>query len=118
MFVRYLTEQAHVVVRSEKKPRRAIQYKDLANAVARVDNLEFLSDIIPKTVQYKEIKEKKSRAPTTIKLTTGQTTLDRKKPDTDPDEMEVDESEIVDHPERTEHPARAGSSKAAAALEW
>ena len=29
MFVRYLAEQAHNVVKSERKPRRNIQYKDL-----------------------------------------------------------------------------------------
>ena len=32
----------------------------LANAVARIDNLEFLSDVIPKTVPYKQfVKESK-----------------------------------------------------------
>jgi len=29
MFVRYLAEQAHNVVKSERKPRKNIQYKDL-----------------------------------------------------------------------------------------
>ena len=29
MFIQYLSEQAHNVVRSEKKPRRNIQYRDL-----------------------------------------------------------------------------------------
>ncbi len=29
MFIRYLAEQALIVVKSEKKPRRNIQYKDL-----------------------------------------------------------------------------------------
>ncbi|KAI4165504.1 MAG: hypothetical protein LQ342_000914 [Letrouitia transgressa] len=77
MFIRYLAEQAMNVVKSERKPRRNIQYKDLANAVARIDNLEFLSDVIPKTTTYREYKEKKSRikrphAP----AQNGQTTLD------------------------------------------
>lgn len=36
----------------EKKPRKNIQYKDLANAVARIDNLEFLADVIPRTVPF------------------------------------------------------------------
>ncbi|KZF19379.1 histone-fold-containing protein [Xylona heveae TC161] len=59
MFIQYLAEQAHNVVKSERKPRRNIQYKDIANAVARIDNLEFLSDVVPKTIPYKQLKEKK-----------------------------------------------------------
>lgn len=58
-----------------------LQY--LANAVARLDNLEFLVDIVPRTVPYKQVKEKK--APTGPLVTngetsveTGQTTLDGK----------------------------------------
>ncbi|KAL2070724.1 hypothetical protein VTL71DRAFT_13750 [Oculimacula yallundae] len=57
MFIQYLSEQAHNVVRSEKKPRRNIQYRDLANAVSHHDNLEFLVDIVPKTMPYKEAKK-------------------------------------------------------------
>ncbi|KAI4205765.1 MAG: hypothetical protein LQ350_000262 [Teloschistes chrysophthalmus] len=78
LFIRYLAEQAMNVVKTEKKPRRNIQYKDLANAVTRIDNLEFLSDVIPKTTTFREFKEKKSR---TVKpnapLLSGQTTLDQ-----------------------------------------
>lgn len=33
-----------------------------ANAVARIDNLEFLSDVIPPTVPYKQVQEKKKKA--------------------------------------------------------
>ncbi|KAL8950624.1 MAG: hypothetical protein Q9222_003355 [Ikaeria aurantiellina] len=77
MFIRYLAEQAMNVVKSERKPRRNIQYKDLASAVARIDNLEFLADVIPKTTTFREIKEKKAR---TVRanpsLAVGQTTLD------------------------------------------
>lgn len=29
MFIRYLAEQGHNVVKSERKPRKTIQYKDL-----------------------------------------------------------------------------------------
>lgn len=95
MFIRYLSEQALNVVKSERKPRRNIQYKDLgtaiaeilfknvltrlfeANAVARIDNLEFLSDVIPRTTTFKEYKEKKARAARTDRpLQNGQTTLD------------------------------------------
>ena len=47
-----------------------------ANAVARIDNLEFLSDVIPRTSTFKEYKEKKARATRgSVPLQTGQTTL-------------------------------------------
>ena len=48
-----------------------------ANAVARIDNLEFLSDVIPRTTTFKEYKEKKARAARIDgPLQNGQTTLD------------------------------------------
>lgn len=31
MFIQYLTEQGHNVVKSERKPRKNIQYKDLGS---------------------------------------------------------------------------------------
>ncbi|KAL8855292.1 MAG: hypothetical protein Q9198_010862 [Flavoplaca austrocitrina] len=98
MFIRYLAEQALNVVKSERKPRRNIQYKDLgillscmdrqlslmipiANAVARIDNLEFLTDVIPKTTTFREYKEKKSKSTkVNASLSTGQTTLDSSRP--------------------------------------
>ncbi|KAF7846312.1 hypothetical protein BT93_L4631 [Corymbia citriodora subsp. variegata] len=58
-FVRYLTEQAFNVAKSEAKPRRTIAYKDVAAAVAKFDSLQFLSDTVPRTVTYKQVKEKK-----------------------------------------------------------
>ncbi|ETN45246.1 uncharacterized protein HMPREF1541_10123 [Cyphellophora europaea CBS 101466] len=61
IFLRYLTEQAHNVVKSERKPRRNIAYKDIATAVSRIDNLEFLSDIVPKTKTYRQYKEDKAQ---------------------------------------------------------
>ncbi|CAD0052303.1 unnamed protein product [Aureobasidium pullulans] len=63
--------QTQNVVKAEKKPRRNIQYKDVGSAVARVDNLEFLADVVPKTVTYKEHKARKQRD----KKEAGQTTL-------------------------------------------
>ncbi|KAF2459094.1 histone-fold-containing protein, partial [Lineolata rhizophorae] len=60
MFVQYLVEQTHNVVKSERKVRRYLQYKDVANAVARIDNLEFLSDVVPRTTTYKEFKKEKA----------------------------------------------------------
>ncbi|KAI9658212.1 MAG: hypothetical protein M1829_006816 [Trizodia sp. TS-e1964] len=61
LFIQYLAEQGHNVVKAERKPRRNIQYKDIANAVSRIDNLEFLSDVVPKTLPYKLYKEKMAR---------------------------------------------------------
>ncbi|OCK94589.1 histone-fold-containing protein, partial [Cenococcum geophilum 1.58] len=60
MFIQYFAEQTHTVVKTERKPRRNIQYRDVANAVARIDNLEFLSDVVPKTMPYKKYKEQKA----------------------------------------------------------
>jgi DNA polymerase epsilon subunit 4 len=83
MFIQYLAEQGHNVVKSERKPRRNIQYRDLSQAVHRNDNLEFLADIVPKTVPFKEVKEKKAPAATNANgessVEAGQTTLDSTK---------------------------------------
>jgi DNA polymerase epsilon subunit 4 len=62
MFVQYLTGEAQNMTKLERKPRRNIQYKDMANAVTHQDNLEFLEDIIPKTTSYKEVKGKAAAA--------------------------------------------------------
>ncbi|KAI0396410.1 histone-fold-containing protein [Xylariaceae sp. FL0594] len=56
MFIQYLAEEGLNMAKLERKPRRNIQYKDLANAVSHQDNLQFLEDIVPKTVPYKQIK--------------------------------------------------------------
>jgi len=52
MFVQHFAEQGYQMTRSERKPRRNMQYKDLANAVSRMDNLEFLSDVVPRTTTF------------------------------------------------------------------
>ncbi|KAK4099621.1 histone-fold-containing protein [Parathielavia hyrcaniae] len=62
MFVQYLTGEAQNMTKLERKPRRNIQYKDMANAVTHQDNLEFLEDVIPKTTSYKEVKAKAAAA--------------------------------------------------------
>ena len=48
-----------------------------ATAVARIDNLEFLADVIPKTTTYRQFKEKKARdeAEAAAAAQPGQTTL-------------------------------------------
>ncbi|KAH8678808.1 hypothetical protein BGZ60DRAFT_428630 [Tricladium varicosporioides] len=62
MFIQHMAEQGHNVVKSERKPRRNIQYRDLSNAIARLDNLEFLTDVVPRTIPFKEVKTKKAPA--------------------------------------------------------
>lgn len=77
MFVQYLAEQGVKALVAEKKPRKTMQYKDVgmssfplrfygymltefvASAVARIDNLEFLSDVIPQRLAVKEPRETK-----------------------------------------------------------
>ncbi|PHH88642.1 hypothetical protein CDD83_7272 [Cordyceps sp. RAO-2017] len=56
MFIQHLADAAHTQVKLERKPRRNIQYKDVANAVSHQDNLEFLEDVIPKTVPFRKVK--------------------------------------------------------------
>lgn len=54
----------------------------VANAVARLDNLEFLSDVVPRTTTYKKWSEEKTKrdaatkAAAQSKLPNGQTTID------------------------------------------
>ena len=52
MFIQYIASEGFTMAKLGK-PRRNIQYKDLAAAVSHQDNLEFLEDIIPKTAPYK-----------------------------------------------------------------
>jgi hypothetical protein len=56
--------------------------KITASAVARQDRLEFLSDIVPQTQTYKQVKENKKSRPATngASVEAGQTTLDGKAP--------------------------------------
>ena len=59
-----MTEQAYNVAKSESKPRKNIQYRDIAGAVSKLDNLQFLSDTVPKTMTYKQVKEIDKKAKT------------------------------------------------------
>ncbi len=57
--------------------------KRAANAVARHDVLEFLSDVVPRTVPFKEVKARAKANGNTIPrraVEPGQTTLDGKTP--------------------------------------
>lgn len=56
MFIQYLAQEAQNMAKLERKPRRNIQYKDLANGVLHQDKLEFLEDVVPKTVTYGKVK--------------------------------------------------------------
>ncbi|KAL7271130.1 hypothetical protein RUND412_006137 [Rhizina undulata] len=62
MFVQYLAQQGLKMTYADRKQRKTMQYKDLASAVSRIDNLEFLSDVIPPTVPYKQIRDRKLKA--------------------------------------------------------
>ncbi|KAI9724047.1 MAG: hypothetical protein M1812_000765 [Candelaria pacifica] len=97
MFVQHLAKQAHNVAKSERKPRRNIAYNHLATVVARVDNLQFLSDVIPRTIPYNQYQEKASKGPKRGDvLIPGQTTLngiqvsdEGSEPNSDGEEAEV-----------------------------
>lgn len=58
MFIQHLATTTHNVVKAERKPRRNIQYRDVSSAVAKTDNLEFLVDVVPRTVTYREFKKR------------------------------------------------------------
>jgi DNA polymerase epsilon subunit 4 len=60
MFIQHMATTTHNVVKAERKPRRNIQYRDVATAVAKTDNLEFLVDVVPKTTTFKEFKKKQA----------------------------------------------------------
>jgi hypothetical protein len=62
MFIQHLATTTHNVVKAERKPRRNIQYRDVASAVTKTDNLEFLVDVVPKTITYKEFKLRQEAA--------------------------------------------------------
>lgn len=50
------------MLKLERKPRRQVAYKDVATTVAKHDNLEFLTDVVPRTVTYKVFKGRKVAA--------------------------------------------------------
>ncbi|KAF3061374.1 putative transcription factor C16C4.22 [Daldinia childiae] len=74
MFIQYLAGESFTMAKLGK-PRRNIQYKDLAAAVSHQDNLEFLEDVIPKTAPYKQIKAQ--AAATRNQLSSGTPGIER-----------------------------------------
>ena len=66
----------------------------IANAVARIDNLEFLSDVVPKTVTFGDYKRRKAeKLARKQELQNGQTTLDASRliPNSSTEVIDVDE---------------------------
>ncbi|KAI9726770.1 MAG: hypothetical protein M1828_000626 [Chrysothrix sp. TS-e1954] len=80
-FIYHLARMTHNVVKSERRKRGAqVTYNDVANAIARVDSLEFLTDVVPKTMTYSQYRKKttdnqKSIRPEKSSIN-GQRTLD------------------------------------------
>ncbi|KAH7353666.1 histone-fold-containing protein [Plectosphaerella cucumerina] len=70
LFVQHLANEAQNAAKMDRKPRRNIQYKDMANAVAHNDHLEFLEDLIPRTTPFKKVKA--SAAATRAQMSTDQ----------------------------------------------
>ena len=60
MMIQHLATTTHNVVKTERKPRRNIQYRDVSGAVSKTDNLEFLVDVVPKTTQYGAWRKRKA----------------------------------------------------------
>lgn len=65
--------------------------------MARVENLEFLADVVPRTTTYKEFKRKQAKQKASAEGTNGQVTLDSivKGPEEDARDssaMDVDEA--------------------------
>lgn len=86
----------------------------IANAVARIDNLEFLSDVVPKTVTFGDYKRRKAeKLARKQELQNGQTTLDgpRLIPNRSNEVIDVDE-EFPDEPGQSVDPPVNGHSQA------
>lgn len=60
-FVRFLSEQAGLMARMDQ--RKTLAYKDVAEAVAKNPKLEFLQDIIPKTIPARALQSKGVQTP-------------------------------------------------------
>lgn len=60
-FVRYLSEQAGLMARMDQ--RKTLAYKDVAEAIAKNPKLEFLQDIIPKTIPARSLQSRGVQVP-------------------------------------------------------
>ncbi|CAM9016886.1 unnamed protein product [Wickerhamomyces anomalus] len=114
LFIQYFTEQASLIARSEK--RKKLQYKDFASAVGNIEQLYFLSDTVPKTVNLKNLVEQnkvnysaKAQNQQPQALAKGQQTLNlgkstANKNDDEEDLPESDPEEINDNDDDDEQP--------------
>ncbi|KAG5358830.1 Nuclear transcription factor Y subunit gamma [Yarrowia sp. E02] len=60
-FVRYLSEQAGLMARMDQ--RKTLAYKDVAEAISKNPKLEFLQDIIPKTIPARSLQSRGVQVP-------------------------------------------------------
>ncbi|CAG83633.1 histone-fold-containing protein [Yarrowia lipolytica] len=60
-FVRYLSEQAGLMARMDQ--RKTLAYKDVAEAIAKNPKLEFLQDIIPRTIPARSLQSRGVQVP-------------------------------------------------------
>jgi histone H3/H4 len=51
-FLEYFAKKSYSQSQGEK--RRTVTYKDIANVVKDIDQLEFLSDVVPESVPFKK----------------------------------------------------------------
>ncbi|CAN6610506.1 hypothetical protein TRVA0_004S02740 [Trichomonascus vanleenenianus] len=72
LFANYFAEQAYLSAQADK--RKKLQYQDFATAVANIDQLEFLADIVPKKVPYRKVVEHQ-KAASSVQIDKNQTTL-------------------------------------------
>ena len=82
----------------------------IANAVSRIDNLEFLCDVVPKTITFREYKHQKAaRIARKKELQQGQTTLNssRSLPKRPREVIDVDE-ELPDQQDESVDPPTNG----------
>lgn len=69
MMIQHLAVTTHNVVKAERRPRRNIQYRDVSGAVGKTDNLEFLVDVVPRTMQYGVYRKRKAAEDEAVKDT-------------------------------------------------
>ncbi|RMZ75927.1 hypothetical protein DV738_g5215, partial [Chaetothyriales sp. CBS 135597] len=104
-FIRYLTQRAHDVAKAERKPRRHLAYKDVATAVSRHDNLEFLSQMVPKTTTMKQLKaEKASKNRAEAKRASSANGVNG-------DVVAATVSQMLDAPPANSHPAASANAR-------
>lgn len=60
LFIQRLAKSAHNIAAREK--RKQIQYKDVAECVSRIDQFEFLADVVPQTVSKERALKKHNSA--------------------------------------------------------